>query len=167
MAITTWGTSARSSGEIRKGDSFFSLTFHVGHLVVWYMLLAMGLAYFFFDHFKNPLFLLIGVTGLILSVLLYIDVGKLGRKLAFWRKAPKTVESELTTNPSNSTESTAMDSHSSTHCRELKTPSYDTLTSLSNGSTSTPTLEPQDIPSDASSRRSVTPDHVREPTENN
>ena len=99
MAQTTWGTSARSSGEIRKGESFAARTFHVGHLVFWWTVLAVGVAYFFFHHFKNPLLWTIAATAVIMSVALYVDFGPCLSKLSFRRRKP--------TSPTMSNESSA------------------------------------------------------------
>lgn len=71
--ITSWGTSARSQGELRKGDSFGQRSFHVGYLVIWYALLATGMGLFLSRFMKNWLFMLVGVACLPPSILLYID----------------------------------------------------------------------------------------------
>jgi hypothetical protein len=95
MANTTWGMSACLFGEMHKNDNFLACTFHIGHLVLWYTILSVSLAYFFFYHFHNLLMMFITVAALILSTLLYINIGKVGRKLAFWHKAPnRSVGSE-------------------------------------------------------------------------
>jgi hypothetical protein len=60
-----------------KGDSFQTRTFHIGHLVLWYSVLSVGIAYFFFYHFKNPLYLLIISVAVIMTVLLYVDFANL------------------------------------------------------------------------------------------
>jgi hypothetical protein len=52
-------------------------TFHIGHLVLWYSVLSVGIAYFFFHHFKNPLCFLIAAAALIACLPLYVDVGGL------------------------------------------------------------------------------------------
>jgi hypothetical protein len=86
MAQTTWGTSARSSGEIRKGESFAARTFHVGHLVLWWAVLAVGVAYFFVHHFKNPLMWLIAAIAVVTTVALYVDFGSYFSKVSFRRR---------------------------------------------------------------------------------
>ena len=95
MGNTTWGTSARSSGEISKVDNLVAHTSHVGHLVTWYIILSVGIAYFFNVYFEMPLLMLIAIMALFMSAPLYIDFGKVGGKIAFWRKVPKPpVDSE-------------------------------------------------------------------------
>src|ERR1700753_3419535 len=95
MSQTTWGTSARSAGEIRKGDSFFARTFHIGHLVLWYGILAGGLAYFLFYHFKSPLYLLVIILPLFVSLCLYVDLGAtLKHLLCSFRRRPTAEDVE-------------------------------------------------------------------------
>lgn len=76
IARSTWGTSARSSGEMAKSDSFLARSFHVGHLVIWYGLIACGIAYFCVVHFHSLFFWLIAVAPLLLSITLYFDIPK-------------------------------------------------------------------------------------------
>ncbi|CAO1614877.1 unnamed protein product [Sympodiomycopsis kandeliae] len=74
MNKTTWGTSARSSTEIRRGQSFFQRFFHVGHLVLWYMATCVGLGFFFAQVFDNDLFYLISIAGVIPSASLFVEI---------------------------------------------------------------------------------------------
>ncbi|KAF2281382.1 hyaluronan synthase 2 [Westerdykella ornata] len=73
MNQTGWGTSARSSTERKRGQSFMQRSFHVGHLVIWYTAVFVGLGFFIQRIFGNPWFWLIGAIALIPSVLLYWD----------------------------------------------------------------------------------------------
>ncbi|KAL9932811.1 hypothetical protein V8E36_008510 [Tilletia maclaganii] len=75
MAQTTWGTSARSATEIRKGESFRERTFHIGFLVLWYTYLSTGMAFFTYRCLiPHPLALCIAPAGLIPGVLLYAEL---------------------------------------------------------------------------------------------
>ncbi|KAE8226682.1 hypothetical protein CF319_g753 [Tilletia indica] len=75
MAQTTWGTSARSATEIKKGESFSERTFHVGFLVLWYTFLSTGMACFTYRClWHNPLAFCICGAGLIPGVLLYAEL---------------------------------------------------------------------------------------------
>ena len=70
-------------------------TSHVGHLVAWYIILSVGIAYFFNVYFKMPLLMHIAIMALFMSAPLYIDFGKVSGKIGFWNKVPKSsVESE-------------------------------------------------------------------------
>lgn len=71
MNSTGWGTSARSSAERKRGQSFLQRSFHVGHLVVWYTAVFVGLGFFVYKMFGNALFMLIGVFALLVSIYLY------------------------------------------------------------------------------------------------
>jgi len=71
MNQTGWGTSARSSTERRIGQSFLQRSFQVGHLVVWYTCIFIGIGFFIYRIFGNPLYFLIGVAAVIISLLLY------------------------------------------------------------------------------------------------
>lgn len=73
MNSTGWGTSARSSAERKRGQSFLQRSFHVGHLVIWYTAVFVGLGYFTYKMFGNALFMLIGVFALLVSLYLYWD----------------------------------------------------------------------------------------------
>jgi hyaluronan synthase len=73
MHSTGWGTSARSSAERKRGQSFLQRSFHVGHLVVWYLVIFVGIGFFVWKIFHNALFFLIGVFALVLSGFLYWD----------------------------------------------------------------------------------------------
>lgn len=73
MNQTGWGTSARSSSERRRGQSFFQRSFHVGHLVIWYTAIFVGIGFFIYHVFGNPLYFLIAVLALMLSIFLYWD----------------------------------------------------------------------------------------------
>ena len=71
MNQTGWGTSARSSTERKRGQSFFAKSFQVIHLVVWYTAIFVGLGFFIKRIFGNPLYFLIGAFALIPSIFLY------------------------------------------------------------------------------------------------
>jgi hyaluronan synthase len=73
MNSTGWGTSARSSAERKRGQSFLQRSFHVGHLVIWYTAVFVGLGFFTYKMFGNALFMLIGVFALLVSLYLYWD----------------------------------------------------------------------------------------------
>jgi hyaluronan synthase len=73
MNSTGWGTSARSSAERKRGQSFLQRSFHVGHLVIWYTAVFVGLGFFAYKMFGNALFMLIGVFALLVSLYLYWD----------------------------------------------------------------------------------------------
>jgi hyaluronan synthase len=73
MNSTGWGTSARSSAERKRGQSFVQRSFHVGHLVIWYTAIFVGLGFFTYKMFENALFMLIGVFALLVSLYLYSD----------------------------------------------------------------------------------------------
>ncbi|KZT03310.1 glycosyltransferase family 2 protein [Laetiporus sulphureus 93-53] len=72
--ITNWGTSARSKSEFARPESFLSRTTHIGHLVVWYLVLTIGLAYFLATIFHQPLFWFVGILGGVLTFQAYSDV---------------------------------------------------------------------------------------------
>ncbi|EED81477.1 predicted protein [Postia placenta Mad-698-R] len=72
--ITNWGTSARSKSEFARPESFLSRTTHVGHLVVWYLMLSVGLGYLLVTVFSQPYFWFVGLLGGILSLQAYSDV---------------------------------------------------------------------------------------------
>jgi hyaluronan synthase len=74
---TGWGTSAHSISERRRGQSFLQRSFSIGHLVIWYTAVAVGIGFFLYRIFRNPLYFLIGVSALILSVSLYWEPSKL------------------------------------------------------------------------------------------
>ena len=108
--ITNWGTSARSKSEFARPESFISRTTHVGHLVVWYMMLSIGLAYLLATVFNQPYLWLVGSLGLILSGQAYSDViiGEtkyhyyvLRKKWRAWRasKATATDEEKIARKP--------------------------------------------------------------------
>ena len=48
-------------------------SFHVGHLVIWYTAVFVGLGFFTYKMFGNALFMLIGVFALLVSLYLYWD----------------------------------------------------------------------------------------------
>jgi hyaluronan synthase len=85
MNQTGWGTSARSSSERRRGQSFLQRSFHVGHLVIWYGAIFVGVGFFIYRIFGNPLYFLIGATALVASAFLYwrrsISLGRLKEKV--------------------------------------------------------------------------------------
>jgi hyaluronan synthase len=71
MNQTGWGTSARSSSERKRGQSFLQRSFQVIHLVIWYLAIFIGLGFFIQRILGNPLYFLIGAVALIPSALLY------------------------------------------------------------------------------------------------
>ena len=71
MNQTGWGTPARSSSERRRGQSFLQRSFHIGHLVIWYVAILVGVGFFVYKIFGNPLYFLIGAFALVPSVFLY------------------------------------------------------------------------------------------------
>ncbi len=73
MNRTGWGTSARSSSERKRGQSFLQRSFHVGHLVIWYTAIFVGLGFFLSRIFKNPLFYLVGIFAIFPSAFLYYN----------------------------------------------------------------------------------------------
>lgn len=73
MNQTGWGTSARSTAERKRGQSFLQRSFHVGHLVVWYTAIFVGVGFFVYRIFNNALLFLIAVAALLISLLLYWD----------------------------------------------------------------------------------------------
>ncbi|KZT68090.1 glycosyltransferase family 2 protein [Daedalea quercina L-15889] len=101
--ITNWGTSARSKSEFARPESFLSRTTHVGHLVVWYMSLSLGLAYLLATVFHSPIYWLAGSVGVGLSGQAYSDVivGEtkyhyyvLRKRYRAWRASKATVTDE-------------------------------------------------------------------------
>ena len=108
--ITNWGTSARSKSEFARPESFLSRTTHVGHLVVWYMMLSVGLAYMLATVFHQPYLWFISGIGVALSSQAYSDVivGEtkyhyyvLRKKWRAWRasKATATDEEKIARKP--------------------------------------------------------------------
>jgi hyaluronan synthase len=92
MNQTGWGTSARSSSELGRGQSFLQRSFHIGHLIIWYVAILVGFSFFIYRIFGNPLYFLIGAFALVPSVLLYwngsISLGGFKKKVGglFTRK---------------------------------------------------------------------------------
>jgi hyaluronan synthase len=92
MNQTGWGTSARSSSERRRGQSFLQRSFHVGHLVIWYVAVFVGVGFLIYKVLGNPLYFLIGAIALAPSVFIYwesfISLGGLKEKVGglFTRK---------------------------------------------------------------------------------
>lgn len=88
---TGWGTSARSSNERKRGQSFKQRSFQVIHLVVWYLALFVGLGFFFQRMLNNPWYWFIGAIALIPSVLLYWQpsFGWLTRPFSKKKSAPE------------------------------------------------------------------------------
>ncbi|KAH7146714.1 hyaluronan synthase 2 [Dactylonectria estremocensis] len=68
---TGWGTSARSSSERKRGQSFLQRSFHICHLVIWYAAIFVGLGFFISKVFGNPLYLLVGAFALLPTAFLY------------------------------------------------------------------------------------------------
>ncbi|KAH7310816.1 hyaluronan synthase 2 [Stachybotrys elegans] len=71
MRQTGWGTSARSSAERGRGQSFLQRSFQVCHLAVWYTAVCFGIGFFIYRLFGNSLYFLIGVFALLPSMFLY------------------------------------------------------------------------------------------------
>lgn len=71
MNQTGWGTSARSSSERKRGQTFTQRSFQVIHLVVWYLAIFIGLGFFLQRILRNPFYFLIGAFALLPSILLY------------------------------------------------------------------------------------------------
>ncbi|KXT05526.1 hypothetical protein AC578_3718 [Pseudocercospora eumusae] len=94
MNQTGWGTSARSSAERKRGQSFLQRSFHVGHLVVWYAAIFIGIAFFIYKLSDNPLFFLIAVVALLASVFLYWDPKWLATPKGWFQKKKKTTKSD-------------------------------------------------------------------------
>ncbi|KAH9921115.1 uncharacterized protein B0H18DRAFT_880478 [Fomitopsis serialis] len=101
--ITNWGTSARSKSEFARPESFISRSTHVGHLVVWYLMLSLGLAYLLVTVFHQPYFWFVGSIGVALSGQAYSDVitGEtkyayyvLRKKYHAWRASKTTATDE-------------------------------------------------------------------------
>jgi hyaluronan synthase len=85
MNQTGWGTSARSSSERKRGTSLLQRSFQVGHLVIWYTAIFVGLGFFIQRIMGNPWFWLLGAIALVPSVLLYWErstsLGEIGQKI--------------------------------------------------------------------------------------
>ncbi|KAI0702366.1 nucleotide-diphospho-sugar transferase [Cerioporus squamosus] len=97
VGITTWGTSARSKSEFTRPESFYSRTTHIGHLVVWYLALTVGLGFFFASRLSTPLFFLIALVGLFPVLHVYSDVIIGETRYAFfmlkkWRQARRSAQ---------------------------------------------------------------------------
>ncbi|KAJ4310029.1 hypothetical protein N0V94_008641 [Neodidymelliopsis sp. IMI 364377] len=71
MNQTGWGTSARSSSERKRGTSFMQRSFQVGHLVIWYTGVFVGLGFFIQNMTGNPIYWLLGAIALLPSMFLY------------------------------------------------------------------------------------------------
>jgi hyaluronan synthase len=85
MNQTGWGTSARSSSERKRGTSFLQKSFQVGHLVIWYTAIFVGLGFFIQRIMGNPWYWLLGAIALLPSIFLYWErsssPGGLGAKI--------------------------------------------------------------------------------------
>ena len=101
MNQTGWGTSARSSSERRRRQSFLQRSFHVGHLVIWYLAIFVGIGFFVYRVFGNPLYFLLGCIAIGPSIFLYwggsMSLGGLKKKVAslFTRKKPASETSSI------------------------------------------------------------------------
>lgn len=99
MNQTAWGTSARSSSERKRGQSFLQRSFHVGHLVIWYTAIFVGLGFFVSRILDNPFYWFLGAIALMPSAFLYwersISLGELREKVKslFSKKKPVTEKS--------------------------------------------------------------------------
>jgi hyaluronan synthase len=101
MNQTGWGTSARSSSERKRGTSFMQRSFQVGHLVIWYTGIFVGLGFFIQKMTGNPIYWLLGAIALLLSVFLYwersISLGGLrGKFSGLFSKEKKATPEEPT-----------------------------------------------------------------------
>lgn len=105
MNQTGWGTSARSSTERKVGTSFMQRSFQVGHLVIWYTGIFVGLGFFIQRMTGNPIYWLLGAITLLPSAFLYwersVSLGGLRKKIGgvFRRKKnnPYTDDNETAT----------------------------------------------------------------------
>ncbi|KAI9057483.1 glycosyltransferase family 2 protein [Trametes sanguinea] len=84
---TGWGTSARSTHEIARSESFLSRTMHMGHLLIWYIALSIGLAYYLATALSQPALWVVALVGLVLSLQVY--AGVFSAKLSFFVFAPR------------------------------------------------------------------------------
>ena len=71
MNQTGWGTSARSSSERKRGTSLMQRSFQVGHLVIWYTGIFVGLGFFIQRMTGNPIYWLLGAIAIMPSIFLY------------------------------------------------------------------------------------------------
>jgi hyaluronan synthase len=90
MNQTAWGTSARSSSERNRGQTFMQRSFQVIHLVIWYIAIFVGLGFFLQRILRNPLYFLIGAIALLPCILLYWQpsLPKFPRLISKRKKAP-------------------------------------------------------------------------------
>ncbi|CDO70842.1 Glycosyltransferase Family 2 protein [Trametes cinnabarina] len=84
---TSWCTSARSTHEVARSESFLSRTLHMGHLLVWYIALSVGLSYYLATALSQPFLWLVAAVGVVLSFQLY--AGVFSAKLNFFIFAPR------------------------------------------------------------------------------
>lgn len=96
MNQTGWGTSARSSSERKRGQSFLQRSFHICHLVIWYTAVFVGIGFFVYRVFGNPLYMLIGAIALLPSALLYWQ-GSISLGGLLGRKKKEVVQEEAST----------------------------------------------------------------------
>lgn len=85
--VNNWGTSARSVHEITRSECFYSRTKHVGHLLVWYAVLCMGLASYLATARAQPSLWLVAFLGPALALHAYADV--FAAKTRFFVHAPR------------------------------------------------------------------------------
>ena len=131
MKSTGWGTSARSSAERKRGQSLLQRSFHVGHLVVWYAGVFVGVGFFIFQVFNNALFFLIAVIAVVATIFLYWDkswfegLGKKAKTVVTFGKSKKSdVESST---PSSANDSTQSEKPQITEARKSSIKSNDGL----------------------------------------
>ncbi|OSD07590.1 glycosyltransferase family 2 protein [Trametes coccinea BRFM310] len=84
---TGWGTSARSTHEFARSESFLSRSKHMGHLLIWYTALSIGLAYYLATALSHPVLWVVALVGLVLAIQIY--AGVFSAKLNFFVFAPR------------------------------------------------------------------------------
>ncbi|KAI0771126.1 hypothetical protein BD413DRAFT_625700 [Trametes elegans] len=85
-----WGTSARSTHEISRSESFLSRTAHIGHLLVWYTALSVGLGYYLATALAKPALWAVALVGLVPALHAYADV--VFAKFNFFIFAPRHIQ---------------------------------------------------------------------------
>ncbi len=85
--VNNWGTSARSVHEITRSECFYARTRHVGHLLVWYAVLCIGLASYLATARAQPSLWLVAFLGPALAFHAYADV--FAAKTRFFVHAPR------------------------------------------------------------------------------
>ncbi|EME88838.1 glycosyltransferase family 2 protein [Pseudocercospora fijiensis CIRAD86] len=115
MNKTGWGTSARSSAERKRGQSFLQRSFHVGHLVVWYLAIFVGIGFFMYKILGNALFFLIGVTAVLASISLYWNPNWIATlKIIRWSRTRKVKSADVETMDERKLPEKPLPAHTST-----------------------------------------------------